>query len=589
MFLMESIKRRRDPLTRLIGPKKESSPSHLVGKTFYHEGEEVLHLKRLLVSLKQQYEKNLEILSRQLQGEIEQKATTQKELGKVNLELQKRQQHYEEEILSLTQQQAALKGLLKKTQEEFKLSRDEQSAPPPIDQTEALENQQRIEQLEEQISSLREQSDGANLKAEQLKEELEGAQKRIKLLQAELANEHHTHQRKLEEYQQSITYYEQAEAPNLSNVGPLRQELELIRQTLAKGSNETKALDARYVETLNEKISLEHHLKQLQLQLEHQSSNLAAFHEQLKEVDQTKKELETTLKSNEKRLKEKQNQYELLETQIEEWKAFKSEKERADDRYEQLKDEFVQLSERLEEALDGRLKAESEMHDLQELANRQELLTQEQAHQLSDLIQEKEHLSRDLEQLRHFFDESEARLKVAQQHLAKKVKEATLLTHKVDEQQNDLTTHQQIIESLKIQIGQSQTNIDLYQKQEKRLQEQLHEALKSTESQVAKWEEKYFRMYDKWQESEGRIRELKKFEEKHLQMQNLLSNLGTFMGSSSAALFHQVQDQPKGHFIETANENSSLPLSAHDNSAPDKFDLFNAKAVQDKLKTNLFS
>ena len=56
------------------------------------------------------------------------------------------------------------------------------------------------------------------------------------------------------------------------------------------------------------------------------------------------------------------------------------------------------------------------------------------------------------------------------------------------------------------------------------MQDQLHESLKGNESQIIKWEEKYFQMYDKWQESENRIRELNKFEEKHLQMQNLFAN-----------------------------------------------------------------
>jgi hypothetical protein len=61
------------------------------------------------------------------------------------------------------------------------------------------------------------------------------------------------------------------------------------------------------------------------------------------------------------------------------------------------------------------------------------------------------------------------------------------------------------------------------------LQEQLNEVLRSFDSQIHKWEEKYFHIYEKWQESEMRNHSLKKLEEKHAQMQSMLASLGTFI------------------------------------------------------------
>ena len=55
--------------------------------------------------------------------------------------------------------------------------------------------------------------------------------------------------------------------------------------------------------------------------------------------------------------------------------------------------------------------------------------------------------------------------------------------------------------------------------------------MKSFESQLGKWEDKYFRLHDKWQDAETRIQELKKYEEKHNQLQAILGNFGAVLQS----------------------------------------------------------
>ena len=221
-----------------------------------------------------------------------------------------------------------------------------------------------------------------------------------------------------------------------------------------------------------------------------------------------------------------------MQIRIQELEIRAKEKDFVQDKYEQLKDEWNELGERLEEAAEIRKHAEHQLILLKENSYKQEAQFADLSHQLEVLQEESRNLETDRDQLKILLDESETRMKVAQQHLAKKVKESALFTERVEEQQNSLAEMDQILEQQKTQIVQLQAGVDLYQRQEKRLQEQLHDALKGTESQVSKWEEKYFRMYDKWQESENKIRELKKFEEKHQQMQHLLANLGKFYGRS---------------------------------------------------------
>jgi chromosome segregation ATPase len=92
------------------------------------------------------------------------------------------------------------------------------------------------------------------------------------------------------------------------------------------------------------------------------------------------------------------------------------------------------------------------------------------------------------------------------------------------EQIQDLEIH---LKAIQTKSNDLQNALDNSQQQEKRLQEQLNENRNSFD----KWEEKYLRIYDKWQECEVRYQHLKIIEDKYQQIQLFLSNLGSFIGS----------------------------------------------------------
>jgi chromosome segregation ATPase len=543
---------------------------------------QILHLKRLLVTLKQHYEKNL-------QAEQNQRLALQKELEGVRAQWAMHQKLHDEELQALRDQQTALKELLKKAQDELKQFREQADPNSP----DVVPSRQRVEQLERVIPYLRDRTEEAHLEAEQLREDLERAQKKIQILEQQLLENKQQSEKEIERFQQLLAAQQedQLETVFSSNSSHhLRQELEGIKRHLAQGSEEIKALEARYIEILNEKIGLEHHCKQLQMQLEHQSSNLTAFQSHLHEIEDHKKALEADLQLKEKEWQEICQQREALQKRVEDLEKKVQASDFVQDKYEQLKDEWKLLGERLEEAVEGRAQAEQHLAHLEMIAKNQGIQLQELAEQLQLLHQEKQTLEVERDQVKTLLEECETRLKIAQQHLAKKVKEAALLSEKVEEQQGNLADLLQTVEHQKTQIAQLQASVDIYQRQEKRLQEQLHDALKGSESQVSKWEEKYFRMYDKWQESENKIRELKKFEEKHLQMQSLLANLGNFMGGS---FNHQFAGQE-------STERSTRPLSfdsalpetpsvSKTDSFEEKYDLFGMRQPQDKYKPDLFS
>lgn len=535
-------------MTKLTHSKEENRQAQLQAEaTASHEAGQILHLKRLLVTLKQHYEKSLQQIQIQLQVEQNQRLAFQKELETVRVQLTESQNNHDEELQALRHQQNTLKELLKKAQSELN-QRTEicNSDLPKHDQTEGCIE---VEQLRVELNEAH-----GKIKAfeQEIIENKQQAQKEIKRLQ-DLVEE----QKKLLEEQKQKNEFETV-VPSTSS-HHLRHELENLKLTLLQGHQETRALEARYVEILNEKIGLEHQCKQIQFQLEHQSSNLTAFQERMHGLEDRNKHLEVALQAKEA-----------------EWK---------------------QLSERFEEAIEMRIEAEQHLNHLEAIATNQENQLQEFAQQLQFLDQEKGVLESERDQLKNLLDESETRLKVAQQHLAKKVKESALLSERSEEQQMHLAEFAQTIEYQKMQIVQLQASVDLYQKQEKRLQEQLHEALKGTESQIVKWEEKYFHMYEKWQESEKRVKELKKFEEKHLQMQSLFANLGNFMeGALNSSTFVHFEPTISNERLATPAFPADAPLTAEpspeiskSNSQEEKYDLFGMRQPSEPYNPYLFS
>lgn len=571
-------------LTRLIYSKKEDNRQTQLESqdVSAQDAAQILQLKRLLVTVKQHYEKSLQQLQIELQAEQNQRLAVQKELERVQFQFAESGQLHDEELHALRQQQTTLKEILKKNQEELALLRTQAGK---IESDSGDENEQTT-QLKQATSILREQIEGINREKELLREELSEVQKKSKALEEKLLLTQQQSQKEIEQLQQLLED-QKIQGDDLETVVSttsshyLRRELEMIKRTLIEGAKETKSLESRYIDVLNEKVELEHQCKQLQQQIENQSSNLTAFQERLHEAEERKKNLEYSLQAKEAEWVESCQQRQDLYIRIEQLNTMMKEKELIQDKYEQLKEEWKHAHELLEEAIEARMQMDGHVNQLEAIAANQETQLQEFVEQLQVLHQEKGLIESERDQFKMLLDESETRLKMAQQHLAKKVKESALLSEKIEEQQSDLADIAYKIEDQKTQIAQLQASVDLYQKQEKRLQDQLHEALKGTESQIVKWEEKYFRMYDKWQESENRVRELKAFEEKHIQMQNMLANFGKFMGgpiNTSQTIFQNGQEIEKGFSHPFSFDQSFVEESQSEkkmvDSQEEKYNLF---------------
>ena len=567
-------------LTRITYTQEVSQANHSdKKKSLSKEGDQVAYLKRLLVTLKQQYEKNLCSLNERLQNEMAQKGSIQEQLIQNNHASQKIQKNHEEELAAIKQQQVILRDLLKKSHDELKQLRVSSSS------SDQVANQQRIDQMERMVPYWKERAEEANNEAEKLTQELERAQNKIVYLQSELSDAQHSYERQVQD-PSSQQDKESSEQRYLSH--SIKQELEEIKKII---SLESRSLEKKYTDVLNDKIILENQLKDLQKQLEYQSNNLMSFKEQLHSSDQHKREIEQTLKDQAETIQKQLSYQSEMEEKAKLVHLISEQKIDMEEKYEQLRDDWKTLSYQLNESIDSRVYTEEYLSNMTLLAKEQEMTIEEQNTQLIRLIQEKDEVYDELNHIRHLFEESEEQLIAAQQHLAKKVKEATFLNEQIIEVQSSYNDCQLQLDSSRVQIGHLQTNVDLYQKQEKKLQDQLHEALKMTENQVSKWEEKYFAMYDKWQEAETRIKDLQKLEEKHQQLQSVLSNLGSFMGTSltSSPLFKEAQETMekslRPHYLDMSEGKDfvSEKVVKPDSSIGERYDLFGMKYPQDNV------
>lgn len=235
------------------------------------------------------------------------------------------------------------------------------------------------------------------------------------------------------------------------------------------------------------------------------------------------------------------------------------ETEKLQDKYELLKEEWKQLNDQFEETLELKFRAEAKLDELNNLLSIKENQCNEWEEQCHQYKQQCEGLENEKQKIQSFFEESENSLRTAQQHLAKKVKENTLQNEHIEELQNQIVEFIQTLESQKVQISQLQASVELYQKQEARLHEQLHEALRGTDSKIVKWEDKYFQLQEKWQQCESMITQLKRTEEKYHQLRRFLNTLQPYLEevsplSSISENFHIATED----FISASSQDSHV-------------------------------
>ncbi len=301
-----------------------------------------------------------------------------------------------------------------------------------------------------------------------------------------------------------------------------------LEEKLQKEATRFESEKTKLVEKLAESVSQSHRqtdvIKDLHAEinnLRHEASGLKerlgnALRE-LEEKQELEKELylaqeaRTKVEENQSILEErlKQMQEQLLESDV-----------------ETVREKFLEQVRTLKTSLEDveRIK-ERLVLDNKELSEEQEVLKKQLKVKIEaeqGWNQEKAKMQNNLQSSRLQFEESEGEIRQAQQHLAKKVKESTLLRDLTERQKVQLSEQEEILQKQKMEIERLQNQFNLQKRHEEKLEQMVDE-----------WQKKSRDLQDQMQQLRDEIIDLQKVKKQYDQISNKFSDLKSCFGKES--------------------------------------------------------
>jgi len=192
-------------------------------------------------------------------------------------------------------------------------------------------------------------------------------------------------------------------------------------------------------------------------------------------------------------------------------------------------------------------------------------------------------------------EETEAHLKIAHQHLARKVKEAAELTDKVKGLESKIEEMNSSLKASEDAMIEMQHLLESRQKESQQQQQLWKDSLNHAENASSKWQEKYSELHRNCQEMERQMMAMKKNEDKYHRLQELWLNFNKVfeegsseISESSPSEFDEKSDGFKPNLLPmNGSDSNSFPLEAHKN----KRVIFNCISQEEgskKLYQNLF-
>lgn len=427
--------------------------------------------------------------------------------------------------------------------------------------TEFSQTQQKVNRLKEDSARLEEERDQARAKLGQRTARLTEVDKELDLIKQTLIRgvreskdlENHY----MEVVNEKVTAIAKAKKA-ADALATAHLERDRAKERLSEGSEQHATLEAR-IEELHLSIeNLTAHNHTLQEQVEKQENDHFSLSEEKEDLVVQNRESEERNSASENLIEELRQEITTLEVlrseldqsrqdlaqanhridQLEKVAAdavtLREEHTDLEDRYENLREEFSTLSSQIEGAIETRQEAERGLVDLElRYAAKQQILDEKNL-ELEHLRTAKDSLEASVKELQDGVTERDRHLAQAQQHLAKKMKENTIFHERLEHNKIQTLEKQNQLNSNKSKLNELTRSLELQQQQEKKMQVLLNETMKSVENQATKWEEKYFRIYDKWQSAESRIKELQKLEEEYKKLHGLMSNLGNYFGGPTS-------------------------------------------------------
>ena len=408
-----------------------------------------------------------------------------------------------------------LEGSLKKAGEQ-KQELEQALEEKKLLEEQFLESRQHAEQLERVINFLRERSEGANLELVQLREEFQKSQDLLHVLKK----------------QQDLLHSEK---------DALQQQAQREQREKQDALDEIRLLQEQFLELKNRYSLLQKELDEthvalgtantLKEQLEAQQRECSRLiDDQRKHLENFERESSLIKQTLIRGLKEAQEIQKLYQDAVEDRVSTSAKLHQSHQQLDRYRDQQKQLQEQIEESRGNVRTLSARLEEALRDNEDQEKLCQ----QIQELKCENEKLHTDALRLQQVGQEKDAEITQVQHHFAKKMKEASTFEDKCEEQARLISEQQQTLYQNKVKIAELQTSVDIQTQQQKLFQDQLQEAIRNSEVQMQKWEEKYFAIYDKWQASENRAKELERLEEKQKHLQGMLTNLGSYFGQPVA-------------------------------------------------------
>ncbi len=340
----------------------------------------------------------------------------------------------------------------------------------------------------------------------------------------------------------------------------LRGQLESLRKIASDADNRYNALKKQHEEQLG---ASQRELESQRLKI---TATLQEFKEERRKQEEEYKEKIRVLEQEVAQkdhlrtddchaLEESSRSLEFIKAQLE------AKQKEADDTFRKFQEHLlehqalIQFTEELKQKL---LKADEMRKMAQEALSSKESLAESLNAQVANLARALSDLEESVQHTQSERTEQESRLRVAQQHLAKKVRETTLLAEKNEELRLKTVELEQSLDAARKKQLELQTNLDSEQNHQRKLGEQYQESIRAIEAHAAKWETRYIEIQQRYQEVESRNRELRRLEEKFSKMQQALTQLGAIIGSPLALSTHE----PESFISQEISEIQVLPPAA---------------------------
>lgn len=330
----------------------------------------------------------------------------------------------------------------------------------------------------------------------------------------------------------------------------LEHEVAIIKQHLIKGLRDAKEIESRYFEAVHEKIATLTKFNQLKAETDRWFG----------EKEEAKKGLRaaTQRESENARIHSAQlNQAKELTLHLQnELEQAEHDKGAMGLRLSEMQSSLENLCQQLEITQESKHNLEQTCQNLAHSNKEKDLEIITYADKLLVLEQNFAQQHSELESARAVSLENELQLAEARQHMAKKMREISEMREICDELQGqiaDLTTACEAANALSHTL-QEQSEQHLEEEQQWQL------TMESAQAEIKNWEEKYLKLDLQRQAAENKVKELDRLEGRHMQLKNILANLGSVLGSSFIPA-EEEREQPQMHPEESvsASEDFLLP------------------------------